>query len=722
MILNKGFFKMIHAFPYGEDASFETRCEVIKSTLKDVKQKGYDGIVSNVDYMNGYFDNEDNWKLMEENARLCEELGLRLWIYDEKGYPSGAAGINTLKKYPEIEAVALAAVYKVLNPGESETIALPCGHLKNIAAFGFYFEGDFVTNEALCQEPIKVPYSDNGYLFENKTDKKLLCLAFFTKPAFEGTHAQHNTASERRYIDIGNSLSGKAFIENTYRPYNEKLKKYIENGTIEAFFADESSYLAVYFNIKKKPRTTTHLVNENIPLWAMVNWSNDLPESFFAKYGYNIEENLPSLFLGNSSKDKQVRKDFYTMLTELAQNHFFKPISDFCKENGTRFSGHILLEERITDHPRYEGNFFSYLKNMQIPGMDMLDSLPERVWAKAVTPILTSSVSRLYANGDVMDEVSAHFQNKFDKKVSALQIFNSLVMQYALGANIFTSYYDETKDAILQKTPTGESVLKATKRTMNLIEQNLTPTVAVHYPIEDVMANTTSPVDIAKVFDSTLNEYNIPYPIDRADLDKTDLPAPIIANDSYPISKQIEKSMEECMFALLNKQIPFMFCDTDSIDTLVEKSPKLFVIPAQTPSKELLEQIICLENSGCKVIALTDNGKYTEYYTSVSKNIALINNAAELSKLLYDNSLVKTSGETERIAALWSDSKLLLVNSDNFEKEFVLETNVTSITDCYFNQPVPFKADKEKTCFTLSPYGVFLVETLSGTKEDSYDC
>ncbi len=712
MILSKGIFKIMHAFPYSDDASYETKCEVIKSTLKDLKQKGYDGIVSNVDYTEGYLENQDNWKLMEEKARLCEELGIRLWIYDEKGYPSGAAGIYTLKQHPEIEAVALAAVYKVLKPGESEAITLPLGHLKSIGAFGFYFEGDFVTNEALCQEPIRVPYSEDGYVFENKTDKNLLCLAFFTKPAFEGTHSQHNAASERRYIDIGNSLSGKAFIENTYRPYNEKLKKYIKNGTIEAFFADESSYQAVYFNIKKKPRTTTHLINENIPLWAMVNWSNDLPESFSAKYGYNIEDNLPSLFLGNCEKDRQVRRDFYILLTELAQNHFFMPISDFCKENGTRFSGHILLEERITDHPRYQGNFFSLLKNMQVPGMDMLDSLPEKVWKKAVTPILASSVSRLYANGDVMDEVSAHFQNKFDIKVSEQQLFNSLVMQYSLGANIFTSYYDEAKDAILKQIPTGETVLTATKRVINLIDQNRMPTVAVHYPIEDVMANTTSPVDIAKIFNSTLSEFNIPYPIDRDDLDKTDLPAPIIANDSYPISKQIEKSMEDCMFALLDKQIPFMFCDTQSVEILNEKSPELFIVPAQTPSKELLEKITYLENSGCKIIVLTDNGKYTDYYSGISSNIAFINNATELTDLLYEKKLVKTAGETDGVAALWSDSKLLLVNSDNFEKEFVLEGTVASVTDCYLGESVSFKTDNGQTRLSLSPYGVFLVQGL----------
>ena len=257
-------------------------------------------------------------------------------------------------------------------------------------------------------------WSDDGYCLKNETDEPMLCLAFFTKHAFEGTHCQHNAATVRRYIDIGNEKSGRAFVENTYRPYCDLLDDYIKDGTVEAFFTDEPSYMACYFNLLKKPPEVSHIHDETIPLFAMLHWSKDLEKRFCQRYGYDLMPHIPQLFIGGTDECKKIRRDYYGLLTDLASAGFFSPLSDFCQERGARFSGHILLEEKITDHLKYEGNFFTLLKNMHIPGMDMLDSLPERVWKKSFTPLIVSSVSKLYRDGDVLDEVPCYFQNKFN--------------------------------------------------------------------------------------------------------------------------------------------------------------------------------------------------------------------------------------------------------------------------------------------------------------------
>lgn len=707
MKINKGFLKIIHGFPYRPDDPLEKKLSVVRDTLETVKRNGYDGIVSNVDWREDYLQNEEDWRVMEEKARLCRELGLRLWIYDEWGYPSGAAGTTTLKNHPEIEAQALAAVYKIITPDERVTIPLPHGHLQAIGAFGFYFDGDFVSEEELRGAPIRAPYSADGYVFENHTRRNLFCLAFFTKPAFEGTHCQHNAFSERRYIDIADSLSGRTFLENTYLPYVERLKDYLADGAVEAFFMDEPSYMAVYFNLNKKPRSTTHAPDPHVPLWAMVNWSRKLPEEFFQAYGYRVEDHLPALFLGAAPERQRVRRDFYTLLSRLAADSFFQPIAEFCHAHGAAASGHILLEEKITEHPLYEGNFFSLLKHMRIPGMDMLDSIPERVWCKAFTPLLVSSVSKLYSDGHVMDEVSMHFQNKFGVQVSSLQLLNSLVMQYALGANIFTSYYRD--EDLLQAIPTGETVLAAVKRIMHTVESDALPSVILHYPIEAVMAHTTSPVDIAHVFDSSkLHEYHLPYPLNRADMDAAEPPTPIVANDSRALAHDVEQHMERCMRALLDQQIPFLFSDTDSIDRWQKREAGTFILPAHDPSEELLRKLPALSQAGWLVVAVTDYGKFAAPYGG--QRVVLVDDLAELNTLLRKRGLVRTAGETEKVVALWGKNRLLLINSENKEKRLTLQMPLRSVIDCYTNHPVPFEPEHGRTSLTLPPYGLLLAE------------
>ncbi len=711
--MKHGFLKIIHSPLYPRGASFEEAYAEIEKRLRAVRQDGYDGIVHNLPWTQDYPQNDEHVPLLRQTARLCQELGLRLWIYDEKGYPSGAAGTRTLDRYPELEAKALAAVYRILEPNERQRISLPHGHRLAIAACGFSFAGARITDEELRHPPIPATRTDDGFLFENPSpDQRLLCLAFFTKPAFEGTHAHHNAYSERRYIDVAHPRSGKAFIENTYRPYVKALKPYLENGTVEAFFTDEPSYMAVYFNLQKQCPHTTHPVDPDLPLWSMVNWSDELPEAFFRQYGYRIEEELAWLFLGNDTHARAVRKDFYTLLTQLAERAFFQPIGAFCREHQTRLSGHILLEEKITEHPLYEGNFFSLLKHMQTPGMDMLDSQPERVRNKALTPLLVSSISRLYADGSVMDEVSMHFQNKFSIDVSPQQLFNSILLQYSLGANIFTSYYEDSE--LLRQTPTGESVLAAIHRVMRTVAQTDAPVVALYYPIEAIMEHTVSPIDHAYVWDSAhLHKHCLATPIDRADWDRDDPPVSVIIDKSTPIACSIERGLEDCIDLLLDRQLSPLLSDTASLTQVAKRKPKALVLPPHAPTEELLTTLPRLAKGGVRILALTDHGRWKDAYLSVSEWVQTVDTVEALEAALNETIPKTIFGDCEKVVALWSDDTLLLTNSEPIPKSLRLRRHVRSITDAYTKQPLSLTCDGADTVLTLDAYGVAIVEGLS---------
>lgn len=694
MRLPNGILKMVHQFSYDPDASFAEKVASMEQQLRDLRRKGYDGVVTNVEVANGYLKNEENWRLMEARARLCEELGLRLWIYDEHGYPSGAAGTMTLDSDPSMEALALAAVHKVLAPGQTAEISIPHGHLEAMGAFGYYFDGETVTGQDLAQKAIRVPFENGTFRFANNTDQKLFCLCFFTKPAFEGTHCQHNAFSIRRYIDIGHPNAGKAFVENTYAPYYERLAPYFRSGTIEAFFADESSYMGVYFNLKKKPREVQHPADPAVPLYAMVNWSSDLVRAFRETHGYCLTEELPWLFLGDSKHAQTVRQDYYTTLTALAQKNFFQPLADYCAAHGTRSSGHILLEERITDHPLFQGSFFPLLKTMHVPGMDMLDSRPERIWKKAFTALLVSSISRLHRDGVVMDEVSAHFQNKFSVKVEPQHIYTSLVLQHIFGATLFTSYYHDDNDAILHTVPGGRTVLQAVQEVLKLTQQPETPAVALHYPIEAVMANTVSPVDIATVYDSILNEFVIPYPIDRADLDKDLTLTPLVESDARDRAKAVEQTMECCMFRLMDRQVPFLFVDTESLRS---HTPEQLVVYGNSLTDQLRELLPELQAKGCTVYCVGSCD------APLPAGVIPVADAAELP-------FRSGSAGTPGVAALWNKGCVLLSNSENCEKKLVLDGVVTDATELYSQNSLCVTAENGSSSFVIPPYGVVLAK------------
>lgn len=77
--------------------------------------------------------------------------GMRLWVYDERGYPSGGAGGVTLRDYPDGEAQGVVCITARVMPGETGCIPCPTG------------------TGASCL-PVCMPATRTGTFFRTRTD------------------------------------------------------------------------------------------------------------------------------------------------------------------------------------------------------------------------------------------------------------------------------------------------------------------------------------------------------------------------------------------------------------------------------------------------------------------------------------------------------------------------------------------------------------------------
>ena len=242
--------------------------------------------------------------------------------------------------------------------------------------------------------------------------------------------------------------------------------------------------------------------------------------------------------------------------------------------------------------------------------------------------------------------------------MNAEKIFVSLALQYCLGANIFTSYY---ADRLLEKTPVGKSVLKKIKEIQQIYKYRKTPQIVLHYPIETMMRNRKPNIEKAIEYKDRCSETII----------------------------KCGNSVTECMYTILDMQLSLMFSDTASIGRLLDNPPKYFIVPFEERTPELDEMLYLLEKRGTKVL--------------------FVDNKKTLEKILIESCIVKTEGDTKRIASLWSDNGLLLVNSDKTKKSIVLDFIVENIIDCWYDSNVDFIISKNKTELTLRPYGVYSI-------------
>ena len=447
--------KIIHNFPYAPTATLDEKKTVVTSYLLEMQARGFGGIVNNVCTRNYTLDPEE-WEVFAFVADECERLGLRLWIYDEDGYPSGAAGGLTIAENPDFEATAVVMVKETIGAGERKVIDLPRGHQHFLfsAIYPCDGEGKLIPDETGKYVPVYTAdcrYATNAVTLENPTAAPAVVLCFVRKRLYEGTHSVHNVFQCRRYIDVTNRDAVAAFLRNTYDLYKKNVPTHMNAGAgriipkigqIEAVFTDEPSLMGCYINKGLYPRTIKDPYDDEMPLYPVLTYGRDVENAYASRYGRNLMPDLVHIFLGDTEVSKAVRNDYYTLLSDLYEESFFSQISDWCARNEISFSGHLLLEDDIRFHTVFEGNFFSLLRHMHFPGIDMLQSIPSMLCHSdyAFTPKLVSSVARAYNRPHVMSEVSAHAQGG---KVTHDQMYASLCAQYALGVDIFTYYYGE---------------------------------------------------------------------------------------------------------------------------------------------------------------------------------------------------------------------------------------------------------------------------------------
>ena len=147
------------------------------------------------------------------------------------------------------------------------------------------------------------------------------------------------------------------------------------------------------------------------------------------------------------------------------------------------------------------------------------------------------------------------------------------------------------------------------------------------------------------------------------------------------------------MFALMNRQVSFLFADTES---LRDHTPEALVIYGNALTTELLALLPALTEKGCTV------------YCVGSCDAPLPAGVIRLEQAAALPMRSKLGGQQDGVAARWEQDRVLLANSDAREKVLTLSGNIRSITELYTNEAIPFSAENGHAAFTLPPYGVVL--------------
>jgi hypothetical protein len=196
--------KIIHGWPDDPAQQDQWRANLLR--------QGFGGVVCNVSFQQ-YLESAKRWEAFERAVTEARKDGMALWLYDEKGYPSGNAGGLVLRDHPDWEAEGLLIADTECAPGPV-TLEVPPGKAVLAAAFPSPARPRLAPRHSSLVQRTMPPGRREGVAgridlplptSDRLTDRAAGALAGgrdHPRPAHAGTHAEMNLAEKTPYINL----------------------------------------------------------------------------------------------------------------------------------------------------------------------------------------------------------------------------------------------------------------------------------------------------------------------------------------------------------------------------------------------------------------------------------------------------------------------------------------------------------------------------------------
>lgn len=306
------------------------------------------------------FGSDEWWDDMALLLSEAKKLGMKVWILDDKHFPTGYAN-GYVKDHPECRQWMLVEDHlDVVGPAPESAILLRTEAKKDqdelLGVFAYKREN---TEETLDGEPIDLTANVDG------------CYVYWDIP--QGVYRVFALYKSRRgahkeYIHMIDPASVRAQIEAVYEPHYAHFKEYFGN-TLEGFFSDEPGFKNATFANTYPVGGYDHTVGQ--PGLALP-WTDEVLVRMNAQGGSFLPL-LPALWFSMGEKTASVRVAYMDTITNLWKEAFSYGLGDWCRAHGVKYIGHVIEDENA--HMRLctsGGHYFRSLDGQDMAGIDVV--------------------------------------------------------------------------------------------------------------------------------------------------------------------------------------------------------------------------------------------------------------------------------------------------------------------------------------------------------------
>ena len=347
----------------------DLRAERLRERVEECAQAGFDGVIIHprpglrTPYLSKAW-----FEAVDCCIQAARKAGLKVWLYDEYPYPSGAAGGRVIQYNPDFaEKHLLIQTYPLVGGGR---VTRALGGAPVLQAFlvpederGLpQWSGAQTVTEHLGMRNttwITRPW-DSRYYYPPDYTRRYECprgMEYLPEQVFEAELPEGSwrlitftvvTGGDflepfGHYVDLSNREATEVFLKETHERYRRHFSK-LFGSEILGVFTDEPKY-------------------RNVHPWsrciaaAWKDYQRD-PRALLAL--------LPDYEPG------ELRRSYRQLTSRLFTENWVRPISAWCKRQNLRLIGHISPEEDWWMESRSVGSILRNLREFSVPGCDLI--------------------------------------------------------------------------------------------------------------------------------------------------------------------------------------------------------------------------------------------------------------------------------------------------------------------------------------------------------------
>lgn len=309
------------------------------------------------------------WDDMSVILREARKRDMKVWILDDKHFPTGYANGILKEKYPERRQWFLREHHvDVAGPMQGAAVLVPKLDAEDDEALlgaVAYRRGD--AGGLLAGEGIPLAEMEEGLLFWD-VPEGFYRIFFLIKTRKGG----------REYINCIDRESVQALIEAVYEPHYAHFAEYFGN-TLAGFFSDEPGLgspqvgpwgedVGFYYRTVGQPGVAFPW-SDAVP-WEMAEqWREE------GKPGcQSVLKLLPGLWYPMAGElSARIRRSYMDAVTKLWERNFSLQLGEWCRAHGVLYTGHII--EDMNAHMRLgcsAGHYFRALAGQDMSGIDIV--------------------------------------------------------------------------------------------------------------------------------------------------------------------------------------------------------------------------------------------------------------------------------------------------------------------------------------------------------------